>query len=230
MAHNFFIDNMVERVAKGEETLFLNTSELNIVCSILNKNKISYSIYYPYKMAEKVIIYSEKIPDIMLLEIISKHSLKHQDILGSLFANKISPNQYGDILIINNHYYLIILSTLAKYFLTSFNRIGKYDIEIIQCDLNIIADFEYQYETLNFLTSSLRIDNIVSAITGLSRSKVDELFKDKDILLRYELCKCSKAISEGDIISIRKYGKYKLNSIISRNAKGKLKIEILKYK
>ena len=93
-----------------------------------------------------------------------------------------------------------------------------------------IVDYKVDYESIKLLCSSLRIDNVVSSITNLSRSSVDELFKDDNVLLNYEMVKKFRTIEEGDILSIRRFGKYKFNQELGKNKKGKFIIEILKYK
>lgn len=228
--NNFFLLNMVERVEKGNSTLFLNYSEYINVSGILNKRKLKYFILYPYKNSEKVILYKNAKPDIKLLKIITKEVLNHSDILGSLFANQIDPNQYGDIIVDNNNYYIMVLDSMLPYFISQFNKIGKYYIDIEIADLKLIEDYEYKFEILNYFVSSLRIDNIVSVITSKSRTNVDEMFLKHDILLWYESVKKVKQIKENDIISIRRYGKYKINKILDKNKKGKIKLEIYKYK
>ena len=71
---------------------------------------------------------------------------------------------------------------------------------------------------------------MVSSITNLSRNSADELFKDDNVLLNYEIVKKFKLIEVGDILSIRRFGKYKFNQDLGKNKKGKFIIEILKYK
>lgn len=220
---------MVEKVINGEPTLFLNQTELKKVISILNKKKINYSIFYPYEEAEKVIVYNERIPEVTLLEIKTKKELKHSDILGSLFGNNISPNNYGDIIITNNKYYLIVLNKMLKFFLTQFNQIGRFYIEVLETELETIKDYKVSFDQIRVLCSSLRIDNVVANITNLSRSAVEELFLENGILLNYDNVKRFRNINEGDILSIRKYGKYKFNQIVGKNKKGKVIIEFLKY-
>jgi len=179
--NNFFVNNMVERIERGEPSSFLNTNELSNVIGLLKKRGIQSSIFYPYKMAEKVIVYGNNKPKISVLEIKSKNEIRHSDILGSLFANQISPNQYGDILIIDDRYYIIVLEYLVSYFIANFNKVGNCNVKVENVDIDIISEFEYKYETLNLLTSSLRIDNVVSSITNLSRARVEEMFDDKQV-------------------------------------------------
>lgn len=227
--NNYFIINMVERVTNGDSTLFLNQSELKKVTRILNRQKTNYEIFYPYPEAEKVIVYNISKPDVTLLEIKSKKELKHSDILGSLFGNNINSSNYGDIIIMNDRYYLIVLDKLLKFFLTQFTKIGKINIEIKETNFEVIKDYKVSYDEQRVLCSSLRIDNVVSSITNLSRSSVDELFSDDNVLLNYESTKKFKTLEEGDILSIRRYGKYKFNQIIGKNKKDKIIIEVLKY-
>jgi Uncharacterized conserved protein, contains S4-like domain len=228
--NNFFLLNMAERVENEGSTLFLNYSELSNVSGILNKRKIKFFVYYPYKNSEKAIIYKGKEPSIKLLKIITKETLKHSDILGSLFANQISPNQYGDIIIDKGNYYVMILESMFPYFQTQFSKIGKWYVEFEIVSIDKIKDFEYEFEILNYFVTSLRIDNVVSSITSLSRSSVDDMFVKKDVLLWYESVKKVKNLKEKDIISIRRFGKYKINEILDKNKKGKIKIELYKYK
>ena len=46
------INNNVERIKQGRNTLFLDGREFKLVTSKLKKD--SYNIYYPYKDSEKV--------------------------------------------------------------------------------------------------------------------------------------------------------------------------------
>ena len=95
--------------------------------------------------------------------------------------------------------------------------------------MNAIEDYSITYEVKKYLCNSLRFDNIVSVITNLSRNSVNNLFLKNEVLLNYEITRRFKKIEEGDIFSIRGYGKYKLSSVLGKSKKGKIIIEILKY-
>lgn len=70
--------------------------------------KYPYNIYKPYKDSEKVILYSNTKPNVVLYEIVSNTPLKHQDILGTIFSLNIDETLFGDIIIDNNKYYIYI--------------------------------------------------------------------------------------------------------------------------
>lgn len=230
MENKIFIVNQVERIKRGDYTDFLNPSEEHKVVSILNKYNIKYNILKLFEDSEKSIIYTNKYPDISLIEIISLNKLNHKDILGSLFSHNISIYKYGDI-IINDKYYLPIMNSIKPYLLSNFDKIGKYNIKIKEVDIDIINNYHYDYEELQLLVSSLRIDNIVSTLCNCSRTQVDELFKDKNVFINYiPVNKKTYILHDNDIIGIRRNGKYKYIGVIKTTNKNKYIIKVLKYK
>ena len=100
-----------------------------------------------------------------------------------------------------------------------------------EVDLDIKNNFKQEYNKKEYIVTSLRIDNIVSTITNSSRNQVLEKFKNNEIILNYqEEIKPTRILKEGDIFSIRKYGKFKFSQILKETKKGSLIIEILEYK
>ena len=97
-------------------------------------------------------------------------------------------------------------------------------------DKDYLSEYQVQYEELGILVSSLRIDNIVSSITNDSRKSILERFKNKDVILNYDVVtKASITLEENDVFSIRHYGKYRFNGIIKSTKKGGYIISISKY-
>lgn len=230
MENNIFIKNNVEKIKRGDHTSFLQPNELQQVISILNKSHIKYNIYKPFLYATKVVVYKDKEPTISLIEIICNQELKHSDILGTLFSHNINPEKYGDI-IVDDKYYIIVLEPLEKYLISNLDTIKKNKVRLEQRDMEIIENYKYKYDELNILVSSLRIDNVVSSITNCSRSQTDIMFKNKNILVNYNIVlKKTSNLHENDIVSIRHFGKYKYMNIIKKTKGCKYIINMLKYK
>ena len=86
------------------------------------------------------------------------------------------------------------------------------------------------YEEHEIIISSLRIDNVISGIINSSRSKTLEKIKNKEVIVNYEVMnKCSYTIKENDIISIKRFGKYKYVGKINETKKNNYVIKFLKY-
>lgn len=216
-----------DKLKNNGYTFFLNPKDQIELKGRVKKNE--YDIYYPTKDSEKVIFYT-KTPDISLYEIKTNNTLRHQDILGSLFNLGIDESTFGDIIINNNHYYIFIVNVIEDYLLSTFKKIGKYSIELVKLDINFLEDYERSYEELELIVSSERIDSVVSKIIKSNRNIINDLIKDKDILLNYNYLKKKEyKLRDGDIFSIRKYGKYKYMGIKNTTKSGNLIIVINKY-
>ena len=209
-------------------TYFLDPRELEEVKARLKKNE--YSIYYPYKDSEKCILYRDSIPEVLLYEIKSKIELRHQDILGTMYSLNIDSSLFGDILIINNHYYIYILPIVRNYFETNFLMVKNARIELECIPLNTLEEYEREYEKIEIISSSNRIDTIVSTLAHVGRSNINQMIKKKEILLNFDYLKNSDTkLRVGDIFSIKRIGKFKYMGIIKTTKREHYIISIWKY-
>jgi len=223
------IDNSIDKLLSGKNTLFLDNKELNIIKSKLKKT--DYKIYYPNKSSERVILYKNEIPKISLFKINSLFELKHNEIMGSILGLNINSSYLGDIVLYNNNYYFYILSELNNFIKDNLNYIGNKKINLEEIDINYLSNYEREFEEFNIIVSSLRIDNIISKIIKTNREKVIEIIKDKKVILNYEvLSKGTYILKENDIFSIKRFGKYKFIGIIKETKKNNYMIKYLKYK
>lgn len=231
MENKFFLKNSIEKIESGRNSFFLDPKERMYVLNGLRKKQIPYQIYMPYEEAEKVLIYNGKFPEIELLELVSKELLSHQSILGTLFAHQILPYFYSDIIITETTHYLVALKSVATYLKEQVREIGKIPVQFVKRDLTNLEKYRPSYEVEIYHVSSLRLDTIISKITRKSRSVVEDILNEKKIFLNYEVAtRKDILLKEGDIFSIRGYGKYRFSTIQYQNKKGNLDIEILKYK
>ena len=223
----YTVEKIVEKVLYSNSTNFVEIKYLNRVKKEL-KN-VKYNIYEPFSGATKVILYN-KMPNIKIYEIVSSNDLRHQDILGTLYSLNISDEMFGDVVIWNNRYFIIILSSIDNYIKSNLTSIRNSKVELIEKDPYYLKDYKQEYEECIIIVPSIRVDVIVSKIINSSRSNALEKIKNGDIYLNYELLtKPTYMLKENDIFSIRKYGKYKFLGEINKTKKGSLVIKCLKY-
>ena len=224
----YIIEKNLNKIYRGEPTNFLDPNTYkNIITKLKN---IPYHTYYPYQDSDKVIIYSSELPKIRLLEIISYDKLTHREIMGSLFGLNIASELFGDIIITNNHYYIMIIDNIYNLIINEFHQVGNHPIKLKEVPLSILDDYERVYQEIELIVSSLRIDNVISSIIGTSREQIKKKFLDDEIILNYEIChKLNYELKEKDTFSIRRYGKYKYVGIIKDTKKGNYLIKCLKY-
>ena len=223
----YTVEKIVEKVLYSNSTNFVEIKYLNRVKKEL-KN-VKYNIYEPFIGATKVILYN-KMPNIKIYEIVSSNDLRHQDILGTLYSLNISDEMFGDVVIWNNRYFIIILSSIDNYIKSNLTSIRNSKVDLIEKDPYYLKNYKQEYEEFNIIVPSIRVDAIISKIINSSRSNALEKIKNGDIYLNYELLtKPTYMLRENDIFSIRKYGKYKFNGIINETKKGNIIVNISKY-
>ena len=223
----YTVEKIVEKVLYSNSTNFVEIKYLNRVKKEL-KN-IKYNIYEPFNGATKIILYN-KMPNIKIYEIVSSNDLRHQDILGTLYSLNISDEMFGDVVIWNNRYFIIILSSIDNYIKSNLTSIKNSKVDLIEKDPYYLKDYKQEYEEYIIIVPSIRVDVIVSKIINSSRSNALEKIKNDDIYLNYELLtKPTYMLKENDIFSIRKYGKYKFLGEINKTKKGSLVVKYLKY-
>ena len=224
----YFIEKNLNKFKNNSYTYFLDPKELNLVKSKLHKDE--YKVYYPYKDSEKVILYKKEIPEVLLYEIKSNIELRHQDILGTMYSLNIDSSLFGDILLIDNRYFIYILPIVENYFISNFLMVRNAKVELEKIDIDYLKDYERSYETLEFIVSSERIDTVVSSICHTGRSNINDMIKKKEIMLNYDYLKNPDyKLKEGDTFSIKRVGKFKYNGVLKSTKSDHIIVEVLKY-
>ena len=225
---DYTIKKYIDKLKKGKTTGFLDPLEYKLVISKLKKEE--YKIYDVYEETDKKILYKNEIPKVTLYKINSYEKLKHQEIMGSLYSLSIDKTMIGDIIVEKDNYYFYILDIMSDFIENNLFMIGNKYITLEQIDLSILKNYKKKYEINTIIVPSLRIDAIISKIINTSRSNVQDLIKDKSIILNYTILKNgSILLKENDIFSIRKKGKYKFIKIIKTTKKDNIIIEYYRY-
>ena len=225
----YTIEKSLNKLKHNQSTFFLDPKEQLELKKKLKKD--AYQIYMPYPESEKNIFYTTNKPRIILYEIISKTPLEHREILGTVFSLNITSELFGDIIINNNHYYIYVLEQIAPFIKSNLLRIKNTNIELKEVPLDTLRDYKKEYEKIEIITSSLRIDTVIARLIQTSRPNVIEKMKNKEIILNYDILKNnSYQLKENDVFSIRRFGKYKYIKIIKQTKNSNFIIECHKYK
>lgn len=223
------IESIIAKVKRGESTYFLDEKRIELIHNVLKKQNVEHYIFYPYYGATYGIIHVNDAINVSLLKINCTVPLTHSSIMGSLYQLNLKREIFGDI-IIDSNYYVVVISHMAKYIIQNIYQIGSVRVTLEECDLKEIENYKLSFETITTTVSSERIDTVIAKIIGTSRNIVDDKFKNKEIILNYDIAtKPSYILKKGDIFSIRRNGKYKYLGVISKSKKDKYIIEYEKY-
>ncbi|UFH63482.1 RNA-binding protein [Clostridium cadaveris] len=153
----------------------------------------------------------------------------HKDYLGAIMGLGIKREKFGDLIVVDDTGYIVTFNEIAKFISCNLNLIGKAPC-IVE---NVLKEEDMpciSFEKQQKLTTSMRIDCVVSSLTGLSRGESEKYIKEGLVLLNYSVLReKSKVIDKDDVITIRRYGKFKIGDVIGKSSKGRIKFLSMKY-
>lgn len=136
----------------------------------------------------------------------------------------------GDILVGNGRTVIFVKSDLRDYIVSQISKIGKTGVKLFDADMSNLPKGR-GVEELSLTLSSMRLDNIVAAITGLSREKTKNLILSGNVSCGFiQSTNISREIKVGDTLVIRGKGKYILQAVEGQTKKGRLKIALIHFR
>ncbi len=155
--------------------------------------------------------------------------LSHRDFLGSLMALGIKRNTVGDILVEEGRAVVFLLSEISEYVVGQIEKIGRVGVEIkagFECPLPGMSGFIEETRTV----ASLRLDCVVSALSGKSRNASAELINAGLVALNsVAALKPTATVKNLDAIAIRGIGKFIIVSSDDLSKKGRIILKWKKY-
>lgn len=156
--------------------------------------------------------------------------LTHRDFLGALMSLGIERETVGDILVGDGRTIVFVKSELEDYIVSQIFKIGNVGVKICNADLSKLPEGRGTEELL-LVVSSLRLDNIVAAVTGLSREKTKSLIMTGNVSQNYiQTMNISQPTAVGDVLIIRGNGKYILNAVMGETKKGRIRISLIHFR
>lgn len=214
---------------------FLNEHESHLVknCVHLEDDCIFWG---GYDGAQRLVfgagVYSPDEFPIVALKFLYKKEfqLSHRDFLGSLMALGIERATIGDILVFDGEAIAFVKTDIADYIKREVSKIGRVGVKIIEQDINSI-DYVAEFDEISFTASSLRIDVFVASLCHVSREKAQQLVKSDLVTLNHVIeNNVSKTLSVGDVITIRKFGKFMFAEDSGFSKKGKHRVLVKHFR
>ena len=157
------------------------------------------------------------------------NNLLHRDYLGAILGLGIERSKIGDLRVKENVCYLPVTNEIVDYILYNLKTIGKLKCSCEEIfDLNEIPKVKFDDKVI--LTSALRLDSLVSALTNKSRNDSLKLITSGLVSVNYKVIRDKSFNAKNDYrITIRGYGKFVIESVIGETKNGRLKVAIKKF-
>lgn len=151
--------------------------------------------------------------------------IKHSDVLGKILSLGIERKVIGDI-IVSDNVYIVVSKSIESFILSEFRDIRKHEIEPFVVK-DIIEFPKNNYAEKIIVVPSMRLDAITSKIYNISRTDAQNKISKGLLKLNYRVFdKYSYEIKEECMISLRGYGRARINEIVGTTQKGNLKIRM----
>ena len=155
--------------------------------------------------------------------------LSHRDFLGAILNLGIDRSVLGDIAIVDNRAYIFIKEGMAEFVADSLTKVRK---TAVKCSIVDSAPEGDLYNTKEVRVQAVgeRIDALVAKVFSISRDDSATLFSRGLVFISGKCCESvSQRLKEGDIVSVRGYGRFIYRGIEGHTKKGKLNILIEQY-
>ena len=126
--------------------------------------------------------------------------------------------------------YVFVMSDIAEYVARNVNKIANAGVNTKIVDMADFIPPKLKTTEKMCVCASLRLDAVVAATLNISRGNTEKLISSGYVKLNHrEVLDRSKQVGEGDLLSIRNYGRFILKDIGNNTRKGRLHITVEKF-
>lgn len=166
---------------------------------------------------------------IQVVRVTANVVLSHRSVLGSILGLGLSREKVGDLIVQENCCDVILQRELAEFVVNNLKYVGREKVSCRVVELSELLVPEKEGKEIFTTVASLRLDAVVSSALGVSREKASNLIEAERVNLNYKLATSGKkAVCEGDLISVRGYGRVEIAEVVGESKSGRVKIRIHK--
>ena len=155
--------------------------------------------------------------------------LTHRDYLGAVLGLGIERSLVGDILVGEKRAWIFCLSAASGIIVSGLEQVRRTAVtaETVSSD---IPELRPRFAPLRLNVSSERLDAITASFTGVSRGQAEKLFGAEKVFVNGRMAADKSArLKEGDILSVRGFGKAVYDGIEREIRKNRLWVCLRKY-
>ena len=155
--------------------------------------------------------------------------LSHRDYLGSILGLGIDRSKVGDILVAEDSAVCFVAEEIAPYITAVLEQVSKTAV-IAEETEGADAVPKRQTETKRLTVASLRLDAVAGEAFNLARGKVQTLIGAEKAQVNWNIVtNTSHQLKEGDLVSLRGFGRFRIKEIGGKTKKDRTALEIERY-
>ncbi len=211
------------------QALITKASELSRLCDISFDGGYEGAVRRVAVLKPKDCYYIQQPPIEILTVKCEWGKPSNRDLLGAIMALGIKRSVLGDIADSASPPFIVCQSKMAQYLINELKSAGRCSVKLELGEVGLLP--EADCENISATVASLRLDCVVAEAFSMSRTVAAELIKGEKVSLNYLVINSvSCEVKEGDIISARGFGKAEIAKTGGQSRKGRIFIEIKRFK
>lgn len=149
-------------------------------------------------------------------------TIEHRQVLGTLMSLGLKRGKFGDILINGEQIQFFAAKEISDYIKANVESIGRAGVKLVELPMENALESRDFWDENDVTVSSLRLDTVISGIFRLSRQKAQVVIQQGVVKVNWTTVENpSFSCGEGDMISVRGYGRTKILRIDGKTKKDK---------
>ena len=246
MTNNVMLRHLLDLCRKSERTglwqysAFLSPAEQEDLLQSAEAAGFSFFLTGGYESAERKILAAgceeeQGRPDVPIAVIAVKpksekfsEELTHRDYLGAILGLGIERGLIGDIIVREKKAWFFCLSQAAEMIASSLTQVRRTAVAATVTGPDV-PELQPVYLPLRLNVASERLDAVTAAFAGLSRGQAEKLFHAEKVFVNGRMTADRSAwLKEGDVLSVRGFGKAVYDGIEHETKKNRLWVRLRK--
>ncbi len=230
------VGDMVKRGAFRSFTAFLDMRQYTLLSQHLQAG--TYRFYGGYPQAERGIlcIHPQDFPPeeeeypLVCLTITHRQAdkLTHRDVLGSIMAQQVQRDTIGDIVVTPGKIQCFATPPAAAVCM-QLEKIGRVGVQVTD-SLPFSCEYTQETKEISGTVAAPRLDAVLRTALNTGRNACADYIRGGLVALNYmQVQDISCLVKEGDVFSVRGYGKFRVSQLSGPTKKGRLHITIEKF-
>ncbi len=154
----------------------------------------------------------------------------HRDVLGAVLGLGIKREMIGDIYFDDDFAVLMCETSAKDYIIYNLKTVGRKKVEPQEWQESTNLSLSHKFKEMSVIVSSLRLDAIISAVTGMGRNDSSKHITQDYVNVNFMLeSNPDKKLNIGDVVSVRHHGRFVVEGIAGETKKGRTVLNIKKY-
>lgn len=152
-------------------------------------------------------------------------AIGHRNVLGTIMSFGIKRNTFGDIVVTDDTITIFATKEISSYLIKNLTMISHQPMKWKIIDEFIQNKEEDEIKTIN--VASMRLDAVVAKAINVGRSEAVEIINSGFVLINHKEClNITHNVKEGDLLSIRKFGRVEILEIVGLSKKNRTIVKI----